>query len=244
MAKTQIYYDLRDALGQEGCPICRLTHQASERFLEGLIYEKVNDPKMRAKIRAARGFCREHAWALDRHGASLGVAILLRDVIREIAQDLRVYGEDDEGAQNAWRSLYDRPRSRSKTVAALSSRGECPACAAVREWEQAAYETLFEHLCSGDLMQLYNKSSGLCVPHLLRALDSAPSAAQREALIRAQLPLTERLLHNLDALVRKSDYRFRDELSEAEAVSWLQAIAAIAGERVSSFPEKREDLGR
>ena len=84
MGRTMSFYDLRDALPQSGCGVCRLKAEATERYLDGLLWESVNDPGLRHDIRRARGFCHEHAWGLVRNGASLGIAIIMRDVLQEV----------------------------------------------------------------------------------------------------------------------------------------------------------------
>ena len=51
MNKHTLYYNLRDAFAEEGCPICRLCSQAVDRYLDHLLYESVNDPGVRRNIR-------------------------------------------------------------------------------------------------------------------------------------------------------------------------------------------------
>ena len=86
--QTASFYDLRDALTQPGCVVCRLKADSVDRFLDSLLWESVNDPDKRQDIRQARGFCREHAWRLSRAGASLGVAIIMRDVLQNVLRTM------------------------------------------------------------------------------------------------------------------------------------------------------------
>jgi hypothetical protein len=67
MNRTMSFYDLRDALSEPGCPICRLKARAAERYLDGLLWESVNDPGVRAQVRrllsiyeASEGLCLPH----------------------------------------------------------------------------------------------------------------------------------------------------------------------------------------
>ena len=62
MNRTMSFYDLRDALVEPGCPICRLKARVAERYLDGLLWESVNDPGMRDQVRRSLGFCHEHGW--------------------------------------------------------------------------------------------------------------------------------------------------------------------------------------
>lgn len=66
--RTIIVCDLREALARPGCPICRLNATAAERYADGLLWEHVNDPRVRKEIRCAKGFCSEHGAKLVRPG--------------------------------------------------------------------------------------------------------------------------------------------------------------------------------
>ena len=84
MSRTWSFYDLRDALAQPDCAVCRLTVKAADEYLESLLWESVNDPGVRHDIRQAYGFCHEHAWRLAEHRASLGATIITNDVLRSL----------------------------------------------------------------------------------------------------------------------------------------------------------------
>jgi hypothetical protein len=45
---TVVY--LKRALGEPGCPICRLIHETEERYLFYLLYENVTDTTIRAHL--------------------------------------------------------------------------------------------------------------------------------------------------------------------------------------------------
>jgi hypothetical protein len=44
-----------------GCPICNLILDVEERSIENILYEMVNDPAVRNRIRSSLGFCPFHA---------------------------------------------------------------------------------------------------------------------------------------------------------------------------------------
>jgi len=46
MSRTSGYYELREALQEPGCALCRLEAVTTERFLDGLLYGQVNDPDL------------------------------------------------------------------------------------------------------------------------------------------------------------------------------------------------------
>ena len=151
MSRTMSYYDLRDALAQTGCPVCRLTARDAEHYLDGLLWESVNDPDVRDKIRQARGFCHEHAWQLSRAGGSLGVAILMHDVLRSVLKAMessRFHALPAFSLRRARESL-DRTQPAAATadlVARLNAKAECPVCIQAGQMERIYLSTLNDHL--------------------------------------------------------------------------------------------------
>jgi len=237
MGRTQTFYDLRDALREPGCAVCRLRAAASERFIEGLLYEKVNDPGLRATLRLSRGLCREHAWLLDRSGAALGTAIIAHDVLKHVLADMRRGGFTSLPAFSLTRAqeMLDQSRPKGATssfVAALEPTAECPACTRARETEEACMATLREHaLEEGGLLADYRASDGLCLPHFRRLMAGVDDEALFAALTEAQRTIWERLARELGEAIRKSDYRFFGELLANEGDAWRRALVALAGER-------------
>ena len=151
MGPWMSFYDLHDALEQADCPVCRLTAVAAERYLKSLLWEHVNDPGVRDQVRRAQGFCREHAWALARPGAWLGVAILMRDVLQSVLSTM------DTAHFRALPSLslrraqeYLDPAQPSAATADLVRRlragAKCPACIQVERMEAIYVETLVKNL--------------------------------------------------------------------------------------------------
>ncbi|GAB4550557.1 MAG: hypothetical protein Kow0063_45050 [Anaerolineae bacterium] len=232
------FYDLRDALAQPGCAVCRLTAEATARYLDSLLWENVNDPGVRHDIRQARGFCHEHAWGLVRDGASLGVAIIMRDVLQEVLAILK------EGKFQALPTLslrrtqevLDSSQPAAATaglVRQLSPQSPCPACVQARTMENIYLSTLVEQLLGEDgLLAAYRASEGLCLPHFRQALARVRDETIFEALVNAQRAIWERLVSHLSEIIRKSDYRFQHEPRGEEVGGVPRAIAALSGPRV------------
>ncbi|MCX7855742.1 MAG: DUF6062 family protein, partial [Anaerolineae bacterium] len=128
---TRALHDLREALSQPGCPVCRLVERDTGRYLDNLLWENVNDPGLRQEIRRALGFCREHTRVLvSRPGVSLGLALIARDV----------WGEIQRATETARPSAPRARRARAASPATglltrLTPQGECPACAYARAME-------------------------------------------------------------------------------------------------------------
>jgi hypothetical protein len=233
MSRTISFYDLRDALAQPGCPVCRLKTESAEQFLGSLLWESVNDPEVRYDIRRARGFCHEHAWGLVRDDASLGVAIITRDVLQSILGTLEAASFQALPVLSLRRTheALDPKQPRAATaelVAQLAPQAPCPACAQAETMEDIYLSTLLVHLLGEDgLLAAYETSEGLCLPHFRQALTRVRDEVVFEALVNTQRAIWERLVGHLSEAIRKSDYRFRDESRGEESGAWLRAIATL-----------------
>jgi hypothetical protein len=201
------YHDLSEALARAGCAVCRLVAIATDRYLRSLLHESVNDPGVRERLRASHGFCSEHSWQLQRRGDPLGISILWRDLLTQAL----------ESSNGPW---TEKGRGRSAM---------CPACEVAAEAEQRYLETLVEHLASGSLRREYDASPGLCLPHLRKALRQGPAGA-RAFLLGSEAAKLSRLSQELAEVIRKHDYRFRDEPWGAERDAWIRATSKLAGE--------------
>lgn len=235
MERKISFHDLREALGQPGCALCRLKARTAEQVVEAMLWEQVNDPSLRRRVRQARGFCHEHAWALVRQGASLGVAILLRDVLQDLLQETEEASFQPPPTLSLRRvqETLDRSRPSQATadlVARLEPQGRCPVCRQVEAMERVYLQTLVEDLLGeGGLLGDFQASDGLCLPHVRQALALVREQEAFHALLAAQRHIWQELSDRLSESIRKSDYRFRDEPQGEEAGSWLLAIATVAG---------------
>ncbi len=163
-SRHTLYFQVLEALGQEGCPLCRLASGAVAWYTDMLSYEAVNDPGVRARLRAARGFCNYHAWrfAADLRNAP-GRAMIYRDLLGVLLAILR----RGPGAQGEH----------------LLPTGECPACRSLAQATGRYLDTLLAHLGEEELRSRYQASSGLCLPHLRLALRRTRRTDEVELLL-------------------------------------------------------------
>jgi hypothetical protein len=209
-------FEVREALDQGGCPVCRLALRSVGRWLTSVAYDQINDIELRDRLRAARGFCNVHAhrW-LREVGSVLGTAIVYQDLLTAALRDID--GENVQRGQR-WRTI----------LGGLGpDGGNCPACGAQTEAEER-YLTALLATAAAD-PHVLEGSHGLCVRHTRVAQRrGGPGAEQTVQLTRAAI---ERLLAELSEVIRKEDYRFRHEpRTDAERTATRRAVARAAGE--------------
>ncbi|MDQ7844126.1 MAG: DUF6062 family protein [Armatimonadota bacterium] len=214
-----VFARVEEALAAGGCPICRIGDESAARFLWGYLYERVNDPASRRELIDSRGFCARHAWALVPLRDTMGVAILYRHLLQDLAAGIR----------RAAASRPRRARSSLRLRAALRPSGECPACLHVRTMEDGALHALLPRIARAEVWERLCGPSALCLPHFLRAVSLADERTAAR-LIDAELAALDDLGRHLDELIRKHDYRFSAEpIAPEEAASWMRAIELLVG---------------
>jgi hypothetical protein len=244
--RSMSYFDLRDAMGQPGCPVCRLRTDSAARFLDSLLLESVNDPEKRARIRRARGFCHNHFWMLAQASASLGVAIMANDVLTNLLRTLDSAAFDALPVVSLRRvqeavDLRQSSAATARLVEQLGPEESCSACAWADKMVAIHVDTLIRSLSERNgLRGDYESSDGLCLAHFRQALARVRKATTFEVLVSAQRVVWERLVKHLGESISKSDYRRQGEKWGEEAGAWLRGIAALAGPR----PDDRERRDR
>jgi hypothetical protein len=210
-------FEVREALQQAGCPICALVVRSVQRWLGTVAYEQVNDIQLRAALRAARGFCNAHAhqWLRETHSV-LGTAIIYRDVLHAALREL------DAPRGGRLRTLLG-----GEDTVARERHAPCPACRAQREAEARYLAALLDSVAAEERL-LDEWTAGLCRRHTRAALRRGGVAAER--LAQQTRRAVERLIGELDEVIRKEDYRFRHEpRTDAERTAPARAVAWAAG---------------
>lgn len=145
------FFEFRKACAQPGCPLCRIVAARAARYIDNMLFEHVSDRGFRAAFRAAGGFCNFHARNLESFRDGLAVAILGRDIL-----------EDELSAF----------KSRKKR----KLKGSCPVCEERDRIEEEYLSFLLE--ADGEspeereLREAVTASSGLCVPHYGKLLQT------------------------------------------------------------------------
>ncbi|MBE7557181.1 MAG: hypothetical protein HS126_39600 [Anaerolineales bacterium] len=234
MTKSAGFYDLRQAFGEPGCALCRLLAQTADSYIDSMLWELVNDPELRQELNQTRGYCREHAWLLVRHGASLGAAIMMKDIIDTLVR-VASAGPFDVSSSFSFRQMWQsfnssQPSAAAQLAADFAPQAPCPVCVKVQSSEGYYLAALRQHLTGLDsLAPAYQASAGLCLPHFRRVLAQTSDRETLTALVEAQKAVWQRLSTELSEFIRKKDHRFQHESYGSEGDSWLRAIEAVVG---------------
>ena len=216
---------LDDALALPGCPVCRMVVQRVAQTAESIQDELVLDPAYREQLDEAWGFCNVHAQQWLDAAQPLSTAIIYEAVLGRISRDLErvASGRSSRGGQ-----LRTRLRG-GKACSVLVESRVCPLCLTRDEQERQIVAHLVEELRSEPFRQRYLASDGLCVTHLNLALCTGPDPGAIDALRDRLLQTHEALRGQLREVIRKHDYRYRNEAAGPEWDAVEQAVRHVAG---------------
>ena len=228
MGKHTPYFELLEAQGMAGCPICRLVYKVTDRYLDAILYEAVLDPDVRAKLKGSRGFCDEHVEMLRRKpGRALGIALIYRDIIRSFAE--ATDAARFQGDTSPIRKLLGKTQHNVRVIEKLSASVDCPACGIGQGAADNYLDLLLAYLDDEQLYRAYAEGEGLCLPHFMHAIERADDREALRRLIEPQVVRYRRMLGDLDEFIRKRDYRFRHEKYGEEGDVWLRTMNTVVG---------------
>jgi len=245
-SKFMCYFNLWDAFQEAGCPVCTLVEKDSSRYLDGLLYERVNDVGTRMKLRESLGFCNWHAWkTLGIISSQLGLGIIYEDILRQIEGCLKKVQDSFPIPSRGPFPL--RLFRRGKVVVThplLGPKSRCPACQHVRFFEKFYLETLLEYISEADFERQFSHSAGICFAHLVDAVHGFPYHKSLPLLIKKQMDKFEALRNEVKEFVRKQDYKYAAEPRGSEVDSWKRALEMVVGKReIFANQMSREVLG-
>lgn len=230
--RDMAYHRLLEALGEPGCPVCSLRHAAVHRYLEGILYESVNDVELRQTLIRSRGFCREHAWDVVGLGDSLATAIIYKDQIAQAIENVQHASGRSDGKRG-----FGGGAAAGGPAALVRRRrtpeAPCPACRVAGEATTRYLSALVQHIADPEIRPAIERSSFLCLPDVMRALEISRSPDQIRAILEITAAKLAHLHEELAELIRTRDYRFAREPKGEEQTSWFRAVGQLVGWRPS-----------
>jgi hypothetical protein len=239
------FFRLVEACGEPGCPVCRCLVGESRSYLDAVLYEHVTDPDTRRRIRASWGFCNWHTWMLlEVEQSVFGASIIYEDLLaRALRRTAPLEAGPDRPRWRGWLAARLARRRRPPVVEQYRRRPACQACVSTAETERRYLDTLVRSLDDADLQLAYARSDGLCVPHLLAAVEGHGDRPPVRGLVERTRAKWARLDQELRSFIDKHDHRNRAPYSDAEAASYTRAFEALAGAK-SVFGNDRPAASR
>ena len=232
------YFRLVDACEREGCPVCACLDEDSHRAVDAILSEHVTDPDTRGRLRETWGFCNWHTWSLlEGEAPATGAAILYEDLVhvcQQRVQRLRECARRPLSWPLRWlRTVVARGARRQvpRIVAWYRVRPPCPVCARLGVAEKGYLDAFVEFADDPQLSRAYRRSTGLCLPHLLVALERSPETSRIGSIVRSTLAKWQELRGDLARFVTRHEYRNTEPFTEAEATSYRRAAEVLAGRR-------------
>jgi len=203
-----LFHDLIAALETGACPVCQLTAVATERRLRALFHESVNDPGVRAELRASLGFCRRHGQQALSMGDPLGVAILYAATLAEARRRLEL----------------------AKLRGRFPPRAGCPLCETEMLDSDHYVEGLAAALQDPQMQARYadQTAGGLCIHHMERVLAVACRHVAAFLCDREGERLAG-LAHEMGEFIRKQHHEFAHEPLGEERDAVRRAVQKAAG---------------
>ena len=237
---NSIVYNLLEACGKPGCPVCRLEQHSVQRYLDNKFYENVNTPAWRDQLRASLGFCEEHAsLAVEKRlGDALGFSIIYRDILNSILVHLK-RGTAPPRTERRGISLLGKIPEEAQTLiermfSAFTPRKRCSVCEHRDKTTRTLLSVLVGEMKEPEMVKALESSDGLCLPHLRLALEHIRDVSACEALLHIHSQKLENLKSELEEFIRKNDYQFAAEGFGKEGDAWLRAISMVTGRRRQS----------
>ena len=209
-SKDIIYALLKESLSGENCPQCYLLVKQKERWFESLLYEHVNNPGLREKIRNL-GFCTKHLWDLLNYSErnlidGLGLSIILQDILKNELANLLKTGQ----VHVEWGS-------------------KCILCESLAESDKGYSESFAIWITEKEFSEFYKESSSIfCMDHL-KALFEGLDEKNRTFILSVQLAKLEKLNQNLESFIRKFDYNVKEKKTHEEAEARRKTINVLKG---------------
>jgi len=228
MQHSREYQVLLEACKQTGCVLCHLAHEGTYRYLDAWKYELFTDVDLQKELRRSQGFCHIHTWQLAHMGASLQLAQNYRAILSDTREQLQE--AEEKVASGSMLQRFFETRQEPK-----ESQAACPACRQQKQAEVHLVHTLRHALLELEFYTVFSNSSGLCLAHLSLASElklSDTPGNWLSQLRKGQIACLQRLDQQLGEMIRKHDYRFKDEERGDEMVSWVQAAGLVAGEEI------------
>jgi hypothetical protein len=215
-----IEHDILYALRGKECPICMVKTTAEDRYIKWFLMENYNQASA-LSILAEGGFCRHHVHKIA-GVATHQLSVTYDFIVKYLAEKIKeVRGKQPD-------RLSGRGKREKHRFDALKRKKPCPVCNTMSFYEKYAVNTVVKLLSEASTRELYQKSSGFCLDHLLQVLELAGHEVE-DFLLDDYKDRLEGISADFEEYFRKLDYRNAAEPKGAEQDTWRRAVNLIHG---------------
>jgi hypothetical protein len=214
-----------DAVAAPGCPVCTLRRRAEATEIRSLLWENVNDVRIRAELDRAGGYCPRHTRAVraasrEQSGPPIGAAILYQAILRQRLSALEAAGSSSgrRGRRGSRAADLDPPR--------------CPVCRTIDGAAARAIDALIARLGDERWVVALGHAE-FCLDHLTATWGAAEAARADEGwrlVAQAQIERIESIRARLEAYAHHNSADRRHLLTIHERAAVEQAERLLAGD--------------
>ncbi len=219
--KHTTYFNLLDALKENGCAICTLVKKSVHKSMDDFLYEQINDPGVRKEIKESFGFCNRHAWQLQKIGDGFGLSIIYHYLSELLIDKI----DKKTNPKTLIKGLLQDKEIRNFQ----KIQNTCMVCKGSKEAECRYIDVFIENFEDAELQFAFKNSFGLCLPHLLTLLKLCKYAKISAAVLKIETEKIKSIIEELKEFKRKHDYRFSKEGYGKEGDSWIRVIEKLIG---------------
>lgn len=241
MTMALLYFNLKDGLQTDWCPLCYAMSEATLHFMHIFVREGKSNNEVWESLLRSRGVCQRHALVMLRaeaseYGDGLSTATLYDWLLDDL---LRVMDRAEaKTGSPGWRALFRRagePVAAGQRLAArLAPTGPCYACEHLDQYELSAAWTLQRLLSptrgEADFRQGFEGSAPLCLSHFQAVLREVEDEATLDYVVQGQTQKLRHLSRQLKEYLRKFNYQHAHEPKGPEQDSWRRAVQAFVGQ--------------
>ncbi len=220
---------LEQAFEREGCPVCLAILETLQRAIVSWSYEGFTDVEQRHLLIRSRGFCPLHTWQLAQFPTAFQLGLVYHEIITDMLASME---KPTLPSRTNWhttmrqilRNIFSTHRQQAIYAA-------CLFCQKRTQVELRLVDTLLQLLQFEEGRMRFAQTTGLCRVHFAQACKQVHHYDKQvqTALVVAQRVCYQRIVEELEALIRNYEYHASQQVHGAEMTAWRRAAEICAG---------------
>jgi len=224
--------EIKRALQEKGCPICRICKERLSRSLFWFLSESYAEGSGVTKYVNDWGFCYEHTRLVAQMGPAWQKSAIYQLIIKSHLPEIERLLENLQRLRGNFFSKIIAKMGFRRMMVRLRTRGTCIFCETLSQTARYYSARLLDIMHDSEIRKSYESSEGLCMPHFVNILEQASIEyfPQLLEIAEMQIKRLKELEDSFQEFFRKGDYRFSDEPKGEEQTTWIRAIRKLLGE--------------